>query len=281
MLRESPVKRVVLVVLDGLRPDSIPRFGLTNLATLARLGASSMLARTVSPSVTACAMASLLTGAAPYRHGLQSDRFQIPRPRGELHPLPRLLADHGLPTSAFLRTMPALFRGIAQRIASHLGVQQARFHGEGCRAILETAGTTLRDQERGLILFHWPDADRAGHAHGWMSNAYADATRALDAATGELVQQLDLNDPGTLLIALADHGGGGAVTDHHNSEHPLDRTIPLILAGGSVQRGEIAQGASLLDVPATICSAFGIACPPSYAGRPLAASFAPGALVAA
>ncbi len=273
MLRASPVRRVVLVVLDGLRPDAIPRFGLGELSALAQRGAHTMLGRTVTPSVTACAMASLLTGAAPERHGLQCDRFHLPRPTGALHPLPRLLAAQGLPSSAFLATMPVLFSGIAQRIAAHLGITQAQFRGRDCEEILDAARTTLREQTRGLIVMHWPDADRAGHAHGWMSDAYATAARRMDSTLGALVTQLNLEESGTLLVALADHGGGGAVPDHHNSEHPLDRTIPIILAGGAVRRGDIPPGASLLDVPATVCWALGVPRPESFAGRALVEAF--------
>lgn len=272
MLRETPVRRVVLVVLDGLRPDAIPRFDLTHITSVARRGASTMLGRTVSPSVTACAMASLLTGAAPERHGLQSERFHIPRPKGALHPLPRVLAEHALPSSAFLAAMPLLFTGIAHRIASHVGVTRARFRGKDCTEILSTATSTLREQRRGLILMHWPDADRAGHAAGWMSDGYATAARRMDAAMGTLLGELDLDDPSTLLIALADHGGGGAVPDHHNSEHPLDTTIPMMLAGGAVRRGELPQGAALVDVPATICWALGVPRPESFVGTPLTAA---------
>lgn len=240
-----------------------------------------MLARTVSPSVTACAMASLLTGAAPERHGLQSDRFHLPKSRGSLHPLPRVLAEHGHESSAFLAAMPLLFAGIARRIATRLGIDVARFRGRGCDEILAAARGSLRDQKSGLVLLHWPDADRAGHAEGWMSQAYADATWRLDATMGLLVRELDLNDPGTLLIALADHGGGGDVLTHHNSSHPLDTTIPLFLAGGGVRRGEMAPGASLLDVPATVCWALGLPIPESYAGRPLTSAFTPAPLVVA
>jgi len=182
-------------------------------------------------------MASLLTGAAPERHGLQGDRFHIPRPRGTLHPLPRVLADHALPTSAFLATMPMLFTGIAHRMAVHLGIQHAQFRGSDCAEILDTAQPTLRDQRRGLIVLHLPDADRAGHASGWMSDAYAVAARRMDATMGRVLEAIDVDDPATLLIALADHGGGGAVLDHHNSEHPLDTTIPMFLAGGAVRPG--------------------------------------------
>jgi predicted AlkP superfamily pyrophosphatase or phosphodiesterase len=276
----TPVRRVVLVVLDGLRPDAIPRFGLARIGALARAGASTMLARTVSPSVTACAMASLLTGATPDRHGLQSDRFHLPRPRGALHPLPRLLAAHGLPSAAFLKRMPRLFVGIAQRIARHVGIAGAQFHGVNSPEIVERALPTLRTQRRGLILVHLPDADRAGHDHGWMSDGYADAAARLDAALGHLVDSIGLDDPGTLIIALADHGGGGAVPDHHDSDHPLDVTIPLILAGGAVRRRELDQGATLLDVPATICWALGVPRPASYAGRPLVEALEPALAVA-
>lgn len=280
-MRETPVRRVVLVVLDGLRPDAIPRFGLPHLSALAARSAFTMRARTVQPSVTACALASLLTGAAPERHGLQSDRFHLPRRSGPLHPLPQLLAEHQLPTSAHLAAMPLLFSGIAHRIAARLGITHARFRGKGCAEIHAGARSVLREQRRGLIFQHWPDADRAGHAHGWMSESYASAARAMDTTLGTLVADVDLDDPATLLIALADHGGGGAVPDHHDSVHPLDTTIPLFLAGGAVRRGELPTGMSLLDVPATVCWALGVPLPESYAGRPLTMALEPAALVAA
>jgi len=266
-----PVRRVIVVVLDGLRPDAIPRFALPHLSSLARRGASTMRGRTVSPSVTACAMASLVTGASPERHGLRSDRFHIPRISGPLHPLARVLAEHSLPSSAFLATMPLMFAAIARRIASHAGVGHASFAGAGCEDILRAATPALRSQRSGMILLHWPDGDRAGHEDGWMSAGYENAVRRMDASVGVLVDDvlLGLDDPETLLIALADHGGGGAVSKHHDSEHPLDTTIPIILAGGAVRRQELAPGASLLDVPATVCWALGLPLPESYGGTPL------------
>lgn len=281
MSATTPVRRVVLVVLDGLRPDAIPRFQLPNLTALAAASAYSLLGRTVQPSVTACAMASLLTGAAPARHGLQSERFHLPKPTGTLHPLPRHLASHGLPTSAFLASMPLLFGSIARRIAAHAGVGQAKFSGRGALDILAAARPALRDQRRGLILLHWPDADRAGHAEGWMSESYGKAAWEMDAALGALVRAVGLDDPETLFVALADHGGGGAVRTHHNSAHPLDTTIPIFLAGGGVRRGELAAGATLLDVPATICWALGLPRPDSFAGRVLESAFSGAPAVAA
>lgn len=265
MLPTPPIRRVVLVVLDGLRPDAIPRFDLVHSAALARQGASTMLGRTVSPSVTACAMASLLTGAPPERHGLRCDRFHIPRATGSTHPLPRVLAEHGLPSSAFLARLPMMFIPIGHRIAAHVGMK-ARFAGRGAQDIVTVAQATLRTQRQGLILLHFPDADRIGHAHGWMSDSYAAAARDMDAALGRVIAEVRTDDPSTLIIALADHGGGGARRDHHDSEHPLDRTIPVIMAGGAVRRGPLLAGTSLLDVPPTVLAALGVPQPESYPG---------------
>jgi len=129
--------------------------------------------------------------------------------------------------------------------------------GTGARDILTEASGALAVERPGLFVLHWPDADRAGHEHGWMTPAYATAAHELDAMLGDLVEMLALEDSQTLLIALADHGGGGVVATDHESDHPADRTIPIILAGYGVEPGEIRLPATLVDVPATVLAAFG------------------------
>jgi hypothetical protein len=280
MVYRPDIRRVVLVVLDGLRADAIPTFGLRCWQRLASLGASSLCGTTVAPSVTAAAMASLLTGAPPAVHGLRSDRFHLPRSQGPLDPLPRVLAGAGLPTSGFIRRLPWMFRGLGKRLGRHLGVGTPCFAGRSSREILFAAWEQLAAQDRGLILLHWPDADLAGHEHGWMSEEYERAAHRLDQALGLLAALAGVeDDDGTLLIALADHGGGGLDPCDHNSDHPLDRTIPLLLAGPAVV-GEELYEPSLLDVPATVLWALGVPLPDSYAGRPLLEAFAPALAVA-
>ena len=263
------VKRVVVVVLDGLRPDAITHFGMQHTLRLARNGASTFAGRTVAPSVTAAAMGSLLTGASPARHGLECDRFQIPRPRGTVHPLPRVLADAGLPSTMFIGHVPFLMRPLATRIARHLGFQDARCRGRSAIEVLASAREALSQQRDGVIIMHWGDADRAGHDHGWMSGRYGEAATVLDAALGLLMKLLDLSDPGTVLVALADHGGGGRQRRHHDSDHPSDRTIPIIFAGGCVRPATLREGVTLLDVPATILALLGLPQPDSYGGTSL------------
>src|SRR5579871_4728394 len=135
----ADVRRVVLVVLDGLRPDAIDAFALTHVAQLAARGASTLDARTIAPSVTAAAMATLLTGQTPAHHGVVSDRFHIPRRRGPMDPLPRVLGAAGFPTSVFIGGLPPLYGGLASRIAKFLGIDHTRSAGAGAREILQQA----------------------------------------------------------------------------------------------------------------------------------------------
>jgi hypothetical protein len=266
------VRRVVLVVLDGLRADAIDALDLRCWKRLASAGASSLAGTTVSPSVTAAAMASLFTGAAPEVHGLRSDRFHIPRSAGPVHPLPVVLADAGLPTSGFVAELPFLFRGVGKRIARRLGVAAPHFVGRNAADILLRARTRLSEQREGLIVFHWPDCDRAGHASGWMSDAYVRAAHHMDETLGLLAAVADVDrDRRTLLIALADHGGGGVDPRNHESAHPFDWTIPLLLCGSGAS-GDLGTP-SLLDVPPTVLWALGVPIPASYAGRPLVDAF--------
>ena len=281
MRREPIARRVVIVVLDGLRPDAIERFELAHLDALIARGASSLDATTVAPSVTVAAMTSLVTGVSPATHGLASDRLFIPRPKPGIIALPEHLARSGVPSRAFMGSVPVIFRGVAGRIARRLGLSGLHLGGNCAAEILAGARPTLHSHHRGLVLLHWPDADRAGHDHGWMSPVYAQACRRLDESLGALVSMID--EPETLLIALADHGGGGRVANDHESSHPLDRTIPLMLAGSGVVHGPLGPS-TLLDVPPTMLFALGLDIPDCLEGRVLDEAFerrcAPAAAVA-
>jgi arylsulfatase A-like enzyme len=267
------ISRVILVILDGLRADAIPLFPLPNLCGLARGGAHTLAGRTIRPSITASALTSLFTGVTPDIHGVESEQIALHRRRRPLLPLPRLFRRHGIPVRAFRGALPPFTRGLAAQITRQLGVE-ASFGGERADEVLDLALPELTSGGVGVFALHWLDADRAGHARGWSSPGYVAAARHLDDAIGRLIRSARiLDDPTTLLIAFADHGGGGASARDHNSTHPLDETIPIILAGGQVTPGVLGEGASLLDIPPTVAWALGIARPAQWSGRPLSEAF--------
>lgn len=276
MSTPTAIRRVVIVVLDGLRPDAIEAFDLSNIREMARRGAWTMSARTVSPSCTWPAMTSLVSGVPPERHGILRDSLHVPRPKTRLEPLPKVLSRAGYPSAVFTSALPVLYRGTGRLIARRLGFAEARFAGATAEEVTMTASKNLRSQERGLIVMHWADADQAGESHGWMTREYGDGCRQLDSAVGLLMKLTACSsDPHTLVIALADHGGGGVTANDHCEEHRLNWTIPLILSGGSVRQTRLEE-AHLLDVPTTAAWALGVTPPPAYAGRVLIEAIATG-----
>jgi predicted AlkP superfamily pyrophosphatase or phosphodiesterase len=274
MLAPSGIERVIVVVLDGLRPDLVTSEGMPALHGLAARGSHTLRGTTVQPSVTAAALASLFTGVPPGEHGILSESSLRPRLGHRLTLLPRTLARAGIPMIGHMRTLPWGMRTVGSMLSAQLGMR-AIFGGACAAEILERAVPTLRARDRGVTYLHWPDTDMAGHQAGWMSPHYREAARGLDHALLRLVELTEVpDDPSAVLIVLADHGGGGARTHDHDSAHPQDVTIPLIVAGGQVAAGELRPGASPLDVCATVPWLFGVTPPVSWHGRPLREAFA-------
>jgi len=266
-------KRVVLLVLDGLRADLVgdPRF--PHLAALRDSSAYTVDAITVLPSVTAVAMTSLLSGVGPAEHGVYTDRFRVPDPHRALRTVPHVVTEAGLPSLGVVRQVPWLIRPLAKRIVNALGLTTTHFAAANAHSLLAAAMPALRGQQTGFIVLHWPDCDAIGHRTGWMSPSYLAAVARMDHALGALREELAACRDDTLLIALADHGGGGRVPTHHDSAHPLDCTIPIFLDGAGIIPQTLPDGHSILDVPATVLWALGLAVPARYSGTPIHQAF--------
>ena len=72
--------KVVLVLVDGMRPDGIQKCGHPFAQTLMSRSASSMNARTVMPSVTLPCHMSLFHSVDPDRHGILTNTY-VPQVR--------------------------------------------------------------------------------------------------------------------------------------------------------------------------------------------------------
>lgn len=265
-------RRAVLVIVDGLRPEAIGQFDLLNLQRLAERGASTMCAQSVSPTHTITCVASLLTGVSPTEHGMRTDRLTFPRIVSRLDTLPRSIASEGFPVSAFTSDVPSMLRGTAGLVGREMGFQSLSYKGRTSADVLSSALEALCTQRRGLIALHFPDADLAGHEHGWMSDAYGTAARRIDQSIGILDALRGSARGDTLLVIVADHGGGGENPRNHLSDHPLDLTIPLVMSGRHIAPCALG-GVSLLDIPPTVLAALGIAVPRTYEGRVLSEAF--------
>src|ERR671912_1699543 len=74
---------VILVSLDGFRPDYLDRFDLPHLKRIARRGVRARSMIPVFPSLTFPNHYSLVTGLFPDRHGIVSNSFYDPARRAK------------------------------------------------------------------------------------------------------------------------------------------------------------------------------------------------------
>lgn len=227
---------VVVVLVDGL--------GATNLqarAGHARFLASRMakrdVIRTVLPSTTAAALASLTTGALPGEHGLVGyraldaandrlvnqlsgwDAAMVPETWQRCETVFERAAVQGLETfaigaaryadSGFTR---AVLRGAEYRTAASLS---DRF--DAALELLQGGG------ER-LVYLYVPELDQASHAHGWGSDRWLGLLEQLDAEVSAFEQRMPR---AAGLLVTADHG----VVDVPSHRHVFVDASPGLVDG--------------------------------------------------
>src|SRR4051812_1583806 len=69
----APVQHVVIISIDGLRPDLLDRGDTPAIHGLMRAGSYTLQARTVDEVYTLPSHTSMLTGVVPSRHGVTWD----------------------------------------------------------------------------------------------------------------------------------------------------------------------------------------------------------------
>ena len=264
------MRRVVLVLADGLRPDAITRTDMPSLDALARSYTTALRASTVRPSRTVAALASLATGVAPQTHRLIEPGLSFLSRLPMLRPLARELTRGGVASQVVASELLPAARAVLWALTTAAGLSRFRSAGLRARDVARSAQSVTLTQSRGLVFVYLNDCDQAGHAHGWMSPQYRAAAAEVDAGIGVLA---DLSEH-SLLIVMADHGGGGVSTHDHAEPHPSNDHIPLILAGPDVTRHhQLTRQVSLLDVPPTVLWWFGLEIPVAYEGRVLTQAF--------
>lgn len=269
----SVTDHVVIVSLDGLRPDAIAHFNAKTLTRLEREGSYSLAATTIDPSKTLPSHTSMLTGEPPNKHGITWNTNETA-------------------THAHL-AVPTVFA-----LAHERGLQTAAFFSKGKFNHLEEPGTldyaqapdgdgrwsasrTLVDVEQylkvakpNLLFVHLGEPDYAGHVWGWMSWMYGRAVRTADEGVARIVAAADgaFGKAQYTLIVTADHGGHGRT---HGTERPEDMTIPWIAWGKGVQPGghQLDRGIHTMDTAGTALWLLGVQAPKECAGVAVRGAF--------
>ena len=253
-------KKVVLILVDGMRADAVLACGNPFVSELLASSTYSLNARTVMPSVTLPCHMSLFHSVDPDRHGILSNTY-VPQVRPIEGLIERL--DQAEKQCAFFYTWEQL-RDLAR--PGHLS--QATYinlhrQADSDAKITDAAIRFIKADQLDFVFLYLGQTDECGHDSGWMGEAYLNVVSgALDCARRvreEIPAEYDV-------IITADNGGHGR---SHGSEMPEDMTIPLICCGPSFEKGREMDSVSIKDIAPTIVKLLGAAPARVWEGTPL------------
>lgn len=257
------IRHVVIISIDGLRPDAIEQTDTPTLDALRARGAYQPAAQAVLPSVTLVNHASMLSGMSPAKHGIYWNSNEPDL--GKINGPTLFSAAH----KAGLSTAMVVGKPKLEHLVLPDSVDNYIYAGFTDRQVVNEAVGVIRESMPDLLFIHLPDVDSAGHAVGWMSPGQLLAVSLTDRLLGEVVTALEAQGylADTLLIVSADHGGSGF---KHGSDSPEDMTIPWLAVGPGVSAGIILTSPIITyDTAATALYALGAPLPAEWDGRPV------------
>lgn len=264
-------QHVVLVSVDGLRPDAITTLGEAGAPAFHRLmkeGAFTLNARTdYDFTVTLPNHACMVTGR-PVEGEAGHKYSENSAPTQSLHDLKGsyvasafdVAHDHGLRTAIFASKPKFVVytmsydaaRGAADATGPDNG--KAKIDAEEVSnyndpATLSATLRELADGRANFVFVHFADTDKTGHTDTWdlaKDSPYMKAVAKADAAVGKIMEAIAADKAladSTVLLVTTDHGGTG--NNHKDAKDPLNYTIPFFAWGTGV-----AKGANLYELNA-------------------------------
>jgi hypothetical protein len=251
---------VIIISIDGLRPDALLQADAPNLMALAARGAYSFMAQTTFPPATLPGHTSMLTGYSTERHQVT---WNDDDPLGIL-PVPTIFS---VAHKAGLRTVMVVGKEKMRLYALPGTVDVYEYAIAGDRDVVDRALSAM-EQGFDLMFVHMPNMDYYGHATGWMSETYISEISDTDRQVGRILDSMPEN---TTVIVSADHGG---TEFSHGSDIPEHMTIPWIIAGPNTPPNhQLTTPVVTTDTAATALFALGLPMSSDMDGRPVYEAF--------
>ncbi|MBP3337710.1 MAG: alkaline phosphatase family protein [Clostridia bacterium] len=237
-------EKVILILVDGMRPDGIEKCGHPFIETLKKISSYTMEAKTVWPSVTLPCHMSLFHSVDPSRHGITTNLY-MPQVR-PIDGLFDVLHAAGK-KNAFFYSWEQL-RDISRPGHLHKSLFLNIVGNEHTDIKLtDEAILYIKEENPDFTFLYLGETDDfGGHKYGWMSKEYLKCVNTAVACMEKVYKNLP--DDYTMIVT-ADHGGHDRVHGHESYE---DMTIPLFISGPRFEKGEKIENVSIKDIAVTI-----------------------------
>ena len=260
---KRPVEHVILISIDGLRPDAITNLGPKAAPTFYKIfktGATTLNARTdfdftVTLPDHLCMLTSLrVTGKNGHNYSINTYNGQtVHQQKGKYVPsIFDAIHEHGL-RSAFFSAKSKFMLYVKSYGAKGLdGQPNVDYQGKylidayeltdyNDEAIVAAFLKELTTSSEDFLFLHLSDPDKTGHTQAWnvtTGSGYMNAVKKIDKLLGKILKTIERNKKlagKTVLIVTSDHGGFG--TAHTQAGDVRDYTIPFLVWGKPVAKG--------------------------------------------
>jgi predicted AlkP superfamily pyrophosphatase or phosphodiesterase len=265
--------KVLLIGLDGVRPDVLADVATPNIDALAAAGSFTDHARTGLPSVSGPGWSSMLNGAWPDKHGVTDNDFtgkrydlypdfltRIEQVRPELNTFavadwkPLVWAEDGMPTISDAVDDKHVLDGY------EIGWP------EGDAQSVELALGALGDPDTDALFVYLGNPDEVSHETNSIGVEYREAIARADEQVGRIVSAVRSRptyaQEDWLILMSTDHGRTS--DGDHGGDTPEERTIFFLASGASAVIGTPPDTVFIVDVPVTALAHLGISADPSW-----------------
>jgi predicted AlkP superfamily pyrophosphatase or phosphodiesterase len=258
-------RRVLILSIDGFRPDAMPLAPMPFLTSLLDQAAYSLTAQTVYPSVTLVSHTSMLSGQCPAKHKVDWNDY-IPE-NGYAQVTDLFDVAH----AADMKTVMYVGKEKLRQVTEPQSTDVFKFINDRDLVITDDLIANFPTDFR-LMFIHFPTTDWMGHEYGWLSPEQLSVLFRADQAIEKLVTEL--NQRGlmseTLFIITADHGGHDTT---HGYSLPEDMTIPWIAFGMGITPAQLTSSITTVDTASTAAFALGLDIPAEWDGVPIYEAF--------
>lgn len=242
--------KVILISIDGMRPDGLQNCGNAYVKELEQLCAYTYSAQSMYPSVTFPCHFSMTHSVTPQRHGILTNTY-VPQVRPVTGIFEKISICGGV-SSMFYGWEP--LRDIALPGALKFSTYINSYTKENTdTALADAAIYNIEENNPDFVFLYMVETDeKGGHDNGWMSEEYF---RRISIAIDNVKRLIDKFGNTHSIIIMSDHGGHDR---SHGSTMPEDMNIPLFFYGKDFVPGLITETLSLLDIAPTIAKIMGI-----------------------
>lgn len=230
------VNKVLIIGIDGCRPDALVAANTPNIDALIANGTYSLVAQTQPPTSSGPGWSSMLTGVWGDKHGVTDNSFSGSNYAAYPHFF-KHVKDHdpSLYTASIVHWIPINLNIVDAPSTDYGSVGNDDFISADAVNLLQTA-------DPDVLFLHFDDVDGAGHGNGFSPTvpAYIAEIEEVDTQIGPVIDALN-NRPNRvnenwIIIVSTDHGGLGA---SHGGTSEEEKTIFFIVSGDEVPNQEL------------------------------------------